>query len=233
MKLRMEKRVSPGELLSLLLLLGVSLVTLPPTVAAQESHTRELNEIMSGLRSRWQEMEGLSASFTHTFEWILAGETQVTRGRIHLEGRNRFRLEMEGRTMVSDGKTIWDYDSRKNQVLLHSVDPERGLATQEQLFLAYTEDVDVEWVKEEGRRNNRIVVVRLLRGEDFDPREVDVWIDVSRLLAVRAEYTDGAGNNHSYVLEDVQLEAQEEDLFSFTIPEGAVVVDMRPPGGSL
>jgi len=193
---------------------------------------RELADIMSRLRSSWQDLPGLSARFTHTFEWILAGETQVTRGHIYLVGRRRFRIEFDGRTMVSDGTTLWDYDPQQNQVVLYGVDSSRDITTQEQIFAAYTENVSVEWVREEQEGTRRLVVIRLLRGEDADPRTVDVWVDTGRMLAVRAAYTDGAGNNHLYVLEDVEVGELPAERFRFVIPEGVVVVDLRPGGGA-
>ena len=226
----MIRRFISGRLAPALVLGGILLV-LPEGARAQETQTRELLDVMSGLRSTWQEMEGLHASFTHTFVWVLADETQVTEGRIWLEGRNRFRLEFDGRTVVSDGKDVWDYDRKQKQVLIYRSDPTREIANQEQLFLAYTENVDARWVREEGAEENRRIVVRLLRGENEDPPSVDVWVDPLRMIAVRADYVDGAGNNHSYLLEDIELARQPEEKFKFTIPEGVVVVDMRPGGG--
>jgi len=216
---------------------GVLLLTLtallagPQSIEAQQNRQRELAVIMSGLRANWQNMPGLSARFTHKFEWVLAGETQVTSGSIYLAGRNRFRIEFDGRKMVSDGTTIWDYDPKQNQVLLFNVDASRNITTQEQLFAAYTENINAEWVREFIDGSTRIVIIRLMRGEDADPGTVDVWVDTGRMLAVRAEYTDGAGNDHSYFLDDIEVGEQPADRFEFTIPEGVVIVDLRPGGG--
>lgn len=226
----MIRRFISGRLVSTLVL-GCILLVLPEGIRAQESQTGELTLIMAGLRSTWQEMEGLHADFTHTFVWVLADETQVTKGRLWLAGRNRFRLEFDERTIVSDGRDVWDYDRKKKQVLIYRSDPSGGIANQEQLFLAYTEGVEAQWVREEGEGEDRRVVIRLLRGENEDPQSVDVWVDPVRMIAVRADYMDGAGNNHSYVLEGIELTAQPEEKFKFTIPEGVVVVDMRPGGG--
>lgn len=203
----------------------------PLTGEAQQSRQQELTLIMSQLRENWQDLEGLSAKFTHTFEWVLAGETQVTEGDIYLAGRNRFRIEFGGRVMVSDGTTLWDYDPRQNQVLLYKVDASRNISTQEQLFAAYTENVNAEWVREELRGDKRIVVIRLLRGEEADPNRVEVWIDTELMLATRAEYIDGAGNDHTYLLEDIETGEQPAGKFKFDIPEGVIVVDLRPGSG--
>ena len=203
----------------------------PLTGEAQQSSQHELTLIMSRLRENWQDLEGLSAKFTHTFEWVLAGETQVTEGDIYLADRNRFRIEFDGRVMVSDGTTLWDYDPRQNQVLLYKVDASRNITTQEQLFAAYTENVNAEWVREELRGEKRIVVIRLLRGEEADPESVEVWIDTELMLAMRAEYIDGAGNDHTYLLEDIETGEEPAEKFTFDIPEGVIVVDMRPGSG--
>jgi outer membrane lipoprotein-sorting protein len=205
----------------------------PTTLFAQQSHTRELLDLMADLRTTWQEMEGLTARFDHTFEWVLAGETQVTRGRLWLAGRNRFRLEFEDRVMVSDGTTIWDHDRKQNQVLLMDADPSKGITSQQQLFMAYTENVNATWVREEGSGDRRRVVIRIDRGPNEDPQAVDIWVDPLRKLAVQAAYTDGAGNNHRYEMDEIEIGPQPDERFTFTIPEGVTVVDMRGHGMDL
>lgn len=71
------------------------------------------------------------------------------------------------------------------------------------------------------------MVVRIDRGEGEDPRVVDIWVDPVAMLATRADYTDAAGNNHRYEMTDVTPGPQPEEKFTFTIPEGVTVVDMR------
>ncbi|GEM_PF-1140182 len=204
-------------------------LAIPAGTGAQEPDS-QLNALMERLRTNWESLDGLTARFTHTFEWVLAGETQVTRGRLWIAGRTRFRLELEGRVMVSDGDTIWDWDQEQNQVLIFNADPERGISNQQQLFLAYTEGVDVEGLSEETVDGTLYVSVRIHRQAWEDPSSVDIVIDTDRLLAVRADYADGAGNTHAYVLDDIRTGPQEETHFTFSIPAGVTVVDMRPPG---
>lgn len=130
MRLRIEAVRLPLSLLkpipAAIALAAVAGMTFSAPAAAQQERERELLNVMAGLRGTWQELEGLEARFDHTFEWVLAGETQVTRGRLWLAGRNRFRLEFEDRVMVSDGTTIWDHDKKQKQVLLMNADPSRG-----------------------------------------------------------------------------------------------------------
>ncbi len=229
-------RCTAGVLLALLLTAAASRAAAqnrPPQQPPppQPPQQQQLAGLMNRLRANWESLEGLSARFTHTFTWVLAGETQVTRGRLLTSGRARFRVEFENRILVSDGTTVWDWDRDQNQVLLFNAGPERGIMNQEQLFLAYTEGVRFEGISEQTRGGTLYVTVRIHRAAHEDPSSVDIEIDTARLLAVRAEYVDGAGNGHTYVLQDIRTGPQDQASFSFTIPEGAVVVDMRPPGG--
>ena len=213
------------------LLLTVVTGLLPGRVAAQEPGAQEIGRIMNEMRTRWESMEGMYARFVHTFEWVLAGETQQTRGEIWLSGKEKFRIETGQRTLVSDGEVLYDHDPSQEQVLLNDVDPRRGILTQQQFFAAYTEDVNVSWVQEEGRGDDRRVVLDLDRGPDRDPSVVRVWVDPVRSLVTRAEYDDGAGNHHIYNMTELRTGPQPADRFRFEVPEGVTVVDMRTPGG--
>lgn len=197
---------------------------------AQQEQDERVARVVTALEERWDNLPGLSARMTHTWEWVLAGETQVTTGSIRLADRNRFRIETEDFVLVSDGTTIWQHTPSQNQVVIDNVNPGRPNATPEQLFLAFTHESRAEWLREEGRGRSRKAVIRLHRSETADPATVDAWVEMERMIVVRLEYTDGAGNRHRYELDEIQLVEQSEEQFRFTIPEGAIVVDLRPGG---
>lgn len=226
-----KKTTIAGAVLPILLL---SVLCWPDVaVRAQEPGAQEVGRLMNGLRSRWAEMEGLYARFVHTFEWVLAEETQQTRGELWLSGKDKFRIETGERSLVSDGEILFDYDPSQQQVLLNDVDPRRGILTQQQFFAAYTEDVNVRWVREEGREDERRVVLDLERGPEREPGQVRVWVDPERFLVTRAEYDDGAGNHHIYNMTELRTGPQPPEKFLFEVPPGVTVVDMRTPGGAL
>ncbi len=205
-------------------------LALGPGAAGQEHSAEETARLLEQLRARWQAIPGLQAGITHTFEWVLAGETQTTVGRIHLAGRDSVRIETGDVTIVSDGRTIWQYTPAQKQVIIDRVDPAREVVTPGQLFSAYTDDVNATWLREERLGRLRMAVLRLERLTQADPRVIDVWVDTRDLLVVRLEYRDGAGNNHRYVLDEVTVTVQDPTLFTFPIPEGVTVVDLRPGG---
>jgi outer membrane lipoprotein-sorting protein len=197
---------------------------------AQQEQDERVVAVLAALEDRWDNLPGLSAEFTHTWEWVLAGETQVTTGLMRLASENRFRIETEDLVLVSDGTTIWQHTPSQNQVVIDNFNPRRPNATPEQLFLAFTEESRAEWLREEGRERARQAVIRLHRSEAADPATVDAWVELERMLVVRLEYADGAGNRHRYELDDIRLTEQAQEYFRFTIPEGAIVVDLRPGG---
>jgi len=202
------------------------------SVAAQEEHAEELQAILDGVADRWEQLPGMSARLVHTFEWVLAGETQITEGMLHLAGGDRFRIETESVTVVSDGKTLWQYTPAQNQVIIDRIDPRRPNASPEQLFVAFTRDAEAEWVREEPRgRRERTVVIRLHRAETAEPAVVEAWVDDPEMLVTRLSWSDGAGNRYEYRLYDIEIVEQPPERFVFTVPEGATVLDLRPPVG--
>lgn len=207
------------------------LSTFSARAVGQEEHAEELKEIIEGIANRWETLPGMTAHLTHTFEWVLAGETQTTEGTIHLADGNRFRIDTSDVILVSDGTTVWQYTPKQNQVVIDRVDPNRPNASPEQIFVAFTEGARAEWIREE-RRNRResLVVIRLHRDPQEEPATVEAWVEVPRMLVVRLAWSDGAGNRHSYDLTDIEIAEQPPERFDFQIPANVVVVDMRPPG---
>ena len=206
---------------------------IPAAVSAQDRNERELARIMEGIDQRWESLPGMTAQLTHTWEWVLAGETQITTGSIFLADNNRFRIETEDLMLVSDGRSVWQYSPSQKQVIIDRIDPLKPNASPEQLFSAFTRNARPEWVREEREGRSRFAVIRLHREEAADPRTVEAWVDSERFLVVKLLYTDGAGNRHRYELDDIEVAEQSDERFKFDIPEGVVVVDLRRPGGGV
>ena len=218
-------RAGVGALLS-----GLLLVAGPAGASGQAGSAEDTARLLGQLRERWRAIPGLEAKITHTFEWVLAGETQTTRGTLQLAGRDSVRIETAEVTIVSDGRSIWQYTPAQKQVVIDRVDPERGVVTPGQLFSAYTEEVTAHWVREERLGRLRMAVLHLERTSEADPRALEVWVDTRDLLVMRLEYRDGAGNHHRYVLDEVVVAPQDPARFTFRVPEGVTVMDLRPPG---
>ena len=190
-------------------------------------------EVVKKVRKRYEKLKRFSAEFEQTFEWKLAEEMHRFKGKLYLKKPNRFRLETETQTVVSDGKQVWTYVYANKQVILTSYSDMKGMPKWEDLLFEYREQYRTQYIalKKLGDKEYHLVeLVPKEEDKDADVVEMKVWVDPKRWVVLKAAYVDLNGDVTTYRLSKVAVDPKMDDaLFAFQVPEGVDVVDMREP----
>ncbi|MDZ7411376.1 MAG: outer membrane lipoprotein carrier protein LolA [candidate division KSB1 bacterium] len=188
------------------------------------------DRIISRVRATYEKLEALAADFQREYTWALAGETQTLTGKLYLKKGDRYRVETDLQTIVTDGKTVWTHAVDKQQVFIDHMtkSPENPLPRD--LLIKYTNDFKAEYLRDERWEQGDCHVVRLtprLEEESF-AKSVTVWVDKKNWIAVKIEQVDLNENLTVYKLHNVVINPTLADqLFTFKIPENVEVVDWR------
>jgi len=94
------------------LTVALATVFLAPTVFAQSG-----DALLQRLQTRYRSLQGLRAQFTQTMQ-AEGTAAQTFSGTLVAQG-NRYRVEAGPQTFVTDGRTTWMFDSRRNQVVVN------------------------------------------------------------------------------------------------------------------
>lgn len=188
-----------------------------------------VKDIVKKLRDKYEKIQTLEADFVQTSIWSLAGETHRSNGKIYIAGGNRYRVETDLQTIVTDGKTVWTYSRDSRQVLIDNLSHSRENPLPRDVLLKYTKDADAELLGE-----TKIAGVTCYKLK-FVPKDQEsyivattVWVDKKSWLAVQIEQEDFNENVTRYELSDIHLnETLPDTLFTFSVPEGVEVVDLR------
>ncbi len=79
----------------------------------QEQSDPEARKILVKLRDKYKTTRGLKMDYVLTIE---GGDTkEIQQGKIFQKG-DKFRVTNQGNEMISDGKTVWTYIKRQNEV---------------------------------------------------------------------------------------------------------------------
>jgi outer membrane lipoprotein-sorting protein len=192
-------------------------------------------EVIGRVQKQFDKLKTLSARFEKRHFWKLVDQTQSVKGELHVEKPNRFRLESEIRTVVTDGKTAWSYDPLNEQVLMNDYTSVEGDRSYEKLLFdlvllgGYEERFSPTYVGEEKVRGKRTHVVDLRAIEqDAYIETVRLWIDRKEWLVRQIEYQNINGDITTYELDQLKKNKKpKEGLFQFTAPPGVEVVDLR------
>jgi len=185
-------------------------------------------EVIEKVQEELADFKTFSARFEKQFYWAALDKRSARQGRIYLQRPNRFRVEVEDDNLVvADGQAIWAYSKKNAQVV---VSPYQGeLKTPWEVLLDYAGSYDpvaVDEVELDGRKGYLLVLKPQASGSGI--AQMKVWVDRKRWLLLRVEQLEIDDNVTTYILEDHKIDKKlDEDLFRFSPPEGATVIDRR------
>jgi chaperone LolA len=97
--------------LGLIVLLGVS------TVAAQEKELT-VKYVTDQIQHRYEMVDDAVAQFEQQVKFGYSKIEQTFTGTLYMKKPNRYRIESEHQTIVTDGISVWAYSPANNQVIL-------------------------------------------------------------------------------------------------------------------
>jgi outer membrane lipoprotein carrier protein len=186
-------------------------------------------EVLQRIRRAYDRMETFQASFEQTFVWKLAGSTTQMNGRFVMEKPNRFRLETDVQTVVTDGRTVWSYSPATKQVIINDYDPSTMPLRPDNFIFVFPDDQRASYVGSEqigGSEHHKVDVVP--KDSTLGIRTMRLWVNSRHWVAGKVEYVSATGDTTRYVLGDERLNVDLPDTtFAFSIPQGTDVVDFR------
>jgi len=189
-------------------------------------------KLVDWIQDAYEDMETLRCGFQQETSLALMGdEPVVSEGTMELGYNDRFRFESAGMIMVSDGLTLWRYNTLGDPptVIVENVgDAEPGVIPREILF-DYPKKFKMGKV-EEGTLSGRSVYVFEMtpKKDDLGVKSVKVWVDEMDALTRKMEIVDDSGNLTTFTLIDLELNVDIKDSrFRLEVPKGVKVYDLR------
>ena len=190
----------------------------------------DVNDIIEHIQETYDELDYLSATFRQTDTFRLTGSKSETLGKIYIKDGEKYRFESEDQAVVTDGETVWTYNSMSKQLLIDRVRKKSGALLPRDLLFKYPKTHHATLLKEEKIKGQTFYVLRL------DPKEgvrgfiksIKIRVREENWLIEEIETTDQNGNSSRFLITEIDTRTKLPDtLFSYQAPEGAQVVDMR------
>jgi chaperone LolA len=206
-----------------MLIWGVCLVLISSLSAA------DVNKIISKVQDKYDKMKYLTATFKQVETFKLTGSQTENVGKIYIAG-DKYRFESEDQVIVTDGKSVWTYNSISKQLLIDEVRENSGALIPRDLLFKYPQKYYATLLSESEENNKNLFQIRL------DPKDqvygyvksLKIWVEEDEWLIHKIESTDVNGNTSLYEIADQDTKSKiGEAMFKFVPDENTEVVDMR------
>src|SRR5215207_3157633 len=90
-------------------------------------------KILDGVSTKFKTYKAPQATFTYKVENAQGKALSSKKGTVTMKG-NKYKVNMDGMEIFSDGKTVWNYDKSANEVTINNVEGSGTAMTPQKIF---------------------------------------------------------------------------------------------------
>jgi outer membrane lipoprotein carrier protein len=186
-------------------------------------------DVLDRMKKKYDSIQDAQLRFSQRVKFEMAKIEQNVHGTLLVKKENKYRVELEGQTIVTNGETVWSYSQPNNQVLIDHFKMDDRSLSPERILTGAPEDFAATVVGREMMEKDGVIVLKLLpRDEQAFVRSMKLWVDDATWMIRRVELVDANGRETRYTVNDVRINVGIQDSrFTYQIPEGAEIVDLR------
>lgn len=133
--------------LSIFLLAGM-IFTSATSIQAQDMVDKKAKTILDELSTKTKSYTSIKSEFSFSFFNREGKATETQNGIIYKKG-DKYKLELKGQDIYSDGKTMWTHVKEAGEVQINTVDKNAKGVTPQTVFTLYEKGFNYKYDKEE------------------------------------------------------------------------------------
>ena len=191
----------------------------------------EAKKILDAVSAKFKTYKSPQASFTYKVENAQGKALSTKKGTVSMKG-NKYKVAMSGMEIISDGKTVWNYDKSANEVTVDNVNTSSSAMTPQKLFTNfYDKDFFYKYNGEKKEAGKTLQEIELTPTDKTRPfHKVYVLVDKAAKTIYNAKFLEKTGGRYSYTINTLNPNATVADTeFAFNKAKypGVEVVDLR------
>ncbi|MCS7229741.1 MAG: outer membrane lipoprotein carrier protein LolA [Candidatus Kryptonium sp.] len=186
-------------------------------------------EIVEQLKKKYATIDDAVVRFEQSLKYGMSKFEQTFSGTFYFKKKNKYRIETEQQTLVTDGSTSWLYSKINKQVIIDKYKEDKNALSPEKFLLSISDEYIPVILKSEKMNDKKVIVLKLTpKNDDSVIESAKVWVVEGELNIVKVEITDINGTVTTYNVKSVKINSGLDDsLFKFSVPPDVRVVDLR------
>lgn len=206
---------------------GAHLVAVLALFSLDVFAAEDAQEILQNVKKKYDSIKDAELKFLQRTASPLSAGKQSLAGTLFVK-KQKFRVEVEGQTIITDGDTIWSYNAATKQVVIDKFKKNSRTLTPEKILAAAPTEYAASLVGTEkiGKYTTRVLQL-VPQDESSLITTMKLWVDDAWLIR-KAEVSDLSGTITSYFVNELKVNANIPDSrFTYRIPKGVEAVDLR------
>lgn len=210
-------------------ILSFAFLTIAAT--AQTKSDPEAKKVLDAVSAKFKSYASPQATFTYQVENAQGKALSTKKGSVVMKG-NKFKINMDGMEIFSDGKTVWNYDKSANEVTVNNLNEGGTGMTPQRVFTNfYDKDFyyKLNGTKKVGAKT--VQEIELTPTDKTRPyHKVYVLVDKASNTIYSARFLEKSGGRYSYTINSLKPSSSAADtefIFNKNKYPGVEVVDLR------
>lgn len=199
------------------------------TISLFGQSNKEAEKLVKDVISKISAYENFSANLSYTMVNEEMSINEKKTGFIMVSG-DKYRVEMEGQIIFSDGSTLWTYIVDSEEVMISDLSESEGGISPTSILTQYDENYKASFDNDKKYKNSDIKKINLKTSEDKGFQELSLIINQSKLTLDSFSVYDMNGNVFTYHIIDLKSNQEiDDEEFTFN-PEkhpDVELIDMR------
>ena len=195
-------------------------------------------EMLSRIRKKYEKIDDISVTYTQSIVFSVTKNEQSSSGKFRMKKGNKYRIESDDQTIITDGKTVWSYSKSNQQVYIENYKDDPTALTPERIFINVPKQSVATILGKEKVGNKETTLLKLVPKEEVSEKGshlissnwkwIKMWIDENEWLTRKIQVLDGSDNMLTYVLDEITINAKlDGKFFQFQNPPDVEVIDLR------
>ena len=185
--------------------------------------------VIKKLQKRYDSIRDASVTYIQQVQFGVTKSEQSFSGTLTMKQGNRYRIEMEQQTIVTDGKSVWSYSKMNNQVLIDRYKDDPKSFSPDKVLVNLPSNYNAAMLGNEKMGDKEVSVLKLTPKKDkLNFKWMKIWVDPEEWLMKKIQVLDISDNLMTYLLNEIKINQGIPDtVFQYVAPSGVDVIDLR------
>lgn len=220
------------NILTLLLIFIQVSLTVTVCLSQKESGDEKSKLILDELSKKTKAYTSIKAEFDYTIENPQEKIKETKKGNLTLKG-NKYKFNIAGQEIVSDGKTLWTYIKDVGEVQIDNAPDsgkEENSLSPTNIFTIYEKGFKYKYDKEETKNGKVMQIINLfpIKANEKPYHTIKLFIDknAKEISSVVVVNKDGSKYTYTVTKFETNLPLKDSD-FVFDTSKAKEVIDLR------
>ena len=192
---------------------------------------KKSENILKGLSNKFKSYKSIKADFSIVIENTKDKSKETQKGVLFLKGQ-KYKLQIVGQEIISDGKTRWTYLKDANEIQIDNLRVDETAITPTNIFTIYEKGWLSKFISEQKEKNVMCQTVELIPTESKSKNvfKVKLTINKSQKTIVAARIFDKNGTIQTISVDKFLPDGASNDsnfIFNKDNYPGSEIVDLR------